>query len=103
MRSIAPRLSLLLGPNFRAAMLRIGPTNYNHTPYARVHSAFLPLFESAIRQRALPRSRKQTLFCDFSRLRIALSPDMDMAEEIDLSCRSAARELEALNRCPGDV
>lgn len=77
-------------------MLRIGPTIYNHTPYARVHSAFLPLFESAIRQRALPRSRKLTLFCDFSRLRIALSLDKNMADENDGRGGSAGCELAVL-------
>ena len=46
----------------RAAMLRIGPTIYSHTPYARVHSAFPPLFEGAIRQRAMSCMLKTTLF-----------------------------------------
>ena len=78
-------------------MLRIGPTLYSHTPYARVHSAFPPLFEGAIRQRALPRSRKLTFFCDFSRLRIALSLDKNMADENDARGRTAARELAVLN------
>jgi hypothetical protein len=44
-----------------------------------------------------------TVFCHVSRLRIALSPDTNMADENDLSGGSTARELEALNRRPGDV
>lgn len=94
---------ICLGPIYRAAMLRIGPTIYNHTPYARVHSAFLPLFEGAIRQRALPRSRKLTFFCDFWRLRIALSLDKNMADENDARAGSAGRELAVLNWRQGDL
>lgn len=84
-------------------MLRIGPTYCHHTPYARVHSDFLPLFEGAIRQRALPRSRKLKFFCDFSRLRFALSLDKNMADENDAGGGSAARELAALNRRRGNL
>ncbi|MDX8357872.1 hypothetical protein [Sphingopyxis terrae] len=91
-----------LDPIYRAAMLRIGPTIHNHTPYARVHSAFPPLFEGAIRQRALPRYRKLTFFCDFSRLRFALSPDKNMADENDARGGSAERELAVLNWRQGD-
>lgn len=72
-------------------MLRIGPTYHNHTPYARVHSAFPPLFEGAIRLLALSRLRKVTVFRDLSRLRIALSPDTIMADGNDASGGSAAR------------
>lgn len=102
-RSIAPRLSSQPRTIFRAAMLRIGPTFHNHTPYARVHSAFPPHFEGAIRQRALPRYRKLTLFCDFPRLHIALSLDKNMADENDARGGSAARELATLNRRRGDL
>ena len=84
-------------------MLRIGPTIYSHTPYALVHSAFLPLFEGAIRQRALLGSRKPTVFWDFSRLRIALSLDKNVADENDARGGSATRELAALNWCRGDL
>ncbi len=102
-RSVAPRLLLPPDSNFRAAMLRIGPTIYNHTPYARVHRAFLPLFEGAIRQRAPRHSRKLTFFSDFSRLRIALSLDKNMADENDARGGSAGRELSVLNWRQGDL
>lgn len=55
-------------------------TGLTGTPYARVHSAFPSLFEGAIRQRALPRISKTTGFCDISRLRIAPSPDANIAD-----------------------
>jgi hypothetical protein len=66
----------------RDAMLRIGPTYYNHTPYARVHNAFLPLFEGAIRLHRCLGGCKVTVFSDVSRLRIVLLSDASMAEGI---------------------
>lgn len=60
----------------RAAMLRIGPQDNCHTPHARVHNAFLPLFESAIRVLALPCLSNTTFFWDASRVRIAPSPPL---------------------------
>jgi hypothetical protein len=79
-------------------MLRIGPTIYNHTPYARVHSGFLPLFERLIRLHRCLIFRKVTVFLDFSRLRIALSSDTSMADEKDASGGSAAHEFGVQNR-----
>src|SRR3546814_21171964 len=73
-------------------MLRIGPTFYKHTPYARVHSVFLPLFEAAIRQRALPCFCKVTVFCYFPRQRIRRSSDTDMADENDARDRKSVVE-----------
>lgn len=55
-------------------MLHIGPTIYSHTPHSRVHNAFPPLFDGAIRVLALPRLNKTTVFSDVSRVRIAPSP-----------------------------
>lgn len=81
MTPVSARLTRCLKPRCcRDAMLRIGPTYYNHTPYARVHNAFLPLFEDAIRlHRCLGRC-KVKVFWDVSRLRIVLSSDANMAD-----------------------
>lgn len=57
-------------------MLRIGPIYYNHTPHARMHYAFPPLFESAIRVLGLLRLPKTTVFWDVSRVRIAPLPPL---------------------------
>lgn len=65
----------------RAAMLRIGPTFYSHTPYARVHAGFLPLFEVPIRCLVTPPTSKVTVFCGVSRRRIAASSDGIMADK----------------------
>ena len=64
-------------------MLRIGPTFYSHTPYARVHAGFLPLFEVPIRCLVTPPTSKVAVFCGVSRRRIAASSDRIMADKID--------------------
>ncbi len=79
-------------------MLRIGPTYYNHTPYARVHNAFLPLFEGAIRLHRCLGGCKRTVFCDVWRLRIVLSSDANMADGLIASRRSAACKYWFLRR-----
>lgn len=64
-----------------AAMLRIGPTIYSHTPYARVHNGFLPLFEVPIRCLVRQPTSKVAVFCGVSRRRIAASSDGIMADQ----------------------
>lgn len=62
-------------------MLRIGPTIYSHTPHARVHNGFLPLFEVPIRCLVTSPLSQVAVFCGISRQRIAASSDGIMADK----------------------
>lgn len=104
-RSVTPvsaRLTRCLKPRCcRDAMLRIGPTYYNHTPYARVHNAFLPLFEDAIRLHRCLGGCKVTVFWDVSRLRIVLSSDANMADGTCNERRVSRQQISSPERPKG--
>lgn len=102
-RSIAPELSQLPRSNLSG---RDAPHRTHNLKSHTLRTGawrFSATFREANPTTPLPRFRKVTVICHYARLRIALSPDTNMADENGASGGSAARELEALNRSRADV